>query len=219
MIQLRKELDDEVERAIERLQTHPRAGAVLDGTATREGLAAYYRNVFHAVKHAPVLLHQSYEQLKSDVADPALVGLFEQKRREESGHHMWLAEDLAALGMPLDFTQAQQPSRASKVYRDFHEDIIPMNGHAFLGTAWMLESLALRCAGSAAANLQANARIDGIRPGSEAGLSFLLRHHEEDLDHVAQLGHAIETFVTDPQAHHYVLLCARFTGCLYADMF
>lgn len=219
MSTLLNELEHEVERAIRRLRDHGAARAVLLGTASAETLACYYVSAFDTVQRAPALLHQSHTQLRTDGGHPELVELLHQKSLEENGHHHWLADDLAAIGFPLGHEKTPKASRAATLYGLFHEQVIPLNGHAFLGTAWVLESLAMRCAGEAAKCLQAHGDIAGLTPSSTAGLSFLYRHQEEDVGHVAELARVIDAYVTSESAQHYVLLCARFTATIYADFF
>jgi hypothetical protein len=219
MSTLIRELNQEVDRTVSILERHPRASVVIGGDADADALARYYASAHEAVRHATSLLEQSHLQLKADAGDPELIELLWRKVLEESGHDRWLEADLFAIGRPLGSVNAPEPTAASRLYTRFHREVIPLNGHAFLGTAYMLESLATRCAGTAAKNLQSRARIPGIAPGSRTGLSFLFGHHEEDIGHVAEMARLIERFVVDPAAQRYVMLCARFTGTVYPDFF
>lgn len=213
------ELNHEVGRAIARLYAHPRASVVLRGAASREQLCEYLRNAYFVVQVALPLLRQTFAQLKRDRAHPALIALFDAKCEEEAGHEQWLLDDLEALGMPLTEEQARHPSRASTLYRDFNQQIIALNGQSFLGTAYVLESFSLKCAASTATNLRQSGVIAELRPGSDNGVSFFVRHADADVAHIEELGRIIERYVTDEEAKHWVLLTARFTGAIYADIF
>lgn len=211
MSELTDSLQFELERAVERLHAHPRAGRVLDGTACAAVLARYYMTAHLTVREAPVLLRRAHASLLRSGAAPELIALFARKVAEETGHDRWLENDLAAIGHPLQRISAP----AAELYNTFHHRVTALSGEAFLGTAWVLESLSLRCAGVAAQNLRSKANITGIAQG----LSFLSSHYEADSDHVAQLTAAIERCVTQPAARDYVRLCARFTATVYPDFF
>lgn len=219
MSTLIRELNQEVDRTVNVLEHHPRASVVIGGDADADALARYYASAHEAVRHATSLLQQSHLQLKADGGDAQLVELLGRKCVEESGHDRWLEADLRAIGRPLGGANAPEPTAASRLYTSFHREVIPLNGHGFLGTAYMLESLATRCAGTAAKNLQQRACIAGIAANSSTGLSFLFGHHEEDVGHVAEMARLIERFVVEPAAQRYVLLCARLTGTVYPDFF
>jgi len=216
MDNLLQDLDQEVDLALHRLDTHPQARRVLAGSASAEALARYYVTARHTVRLAPQFLRESYLQLQREAAHPELLALLEHKIEEESGHDAWLTEDLAAIGYA---ERGLRPAPAADLYNAFHAGVIPLSGAAFLGTAWILESLSVRRAGIAAARLQSAARIPGIRPGSTSGLKFLSSHHDADVAHTEAMAEQLTRWITEPRARHYMRLCARFTATVYADFF
>jgi pyrroloquinoline quinone (PQQ) biosynthesis protein C len=209
---LTDQLAFEVERAIARLRAHPRARQVLDGTAAPDLLARYYHSAHRIVRHAPRLLRRSADVLHARAGHPELIVLFERKAEQEAGHERWLERDLSALGYPLAQLDALSAPPAASLYNSFHDQVIGLRGEAFLGTAWILESLAVRCAGGAVDKFRSRAAF-------EAGLSFLRAHAEEDRSHVAELLELIGRCVIEPPAQDYVRLCAEFTGSLYPEFF
>jgi Iron-containing redox enzyme len=204
-----------VDRAVERLHAHPQASRVLDGTAPADTLARYYATAYDTVREAPNLLRRSHDTLKRKGGHPELIALLGSKVEEERGHDRWLADDLAAIGYPHGPGSWPRAAPAAALYNSFHQHITGLRGEAFLGTAWVLESLSLRCAGVAADNLRARGSIAGIANG----VSFLASHHDADVGHVAQLAAAIERCVIEPSAQDYVRLCAAFTASVYPDFF
>jgi len=216
MNSLLQELNQEVDLALHRLDTHPHACRVLDGSVSARGLASYYVSARHTVRLAPHFLRQSYEQLQREGAHPELLALLEHKIEEESGHDAWLTQDLTAIGYA---EHDLRPAPAADLYNTFHAAVIPLSGAAFLGTAWILESLAVKRAGIAAARLQSVARISGIRPDSSVGLRFLSSHHAADIEHTEVMAAQLTRWITQPSAQHYMRLCAHFTATVYADFF
>jgi pyrroloquinoline quinone (PQQ) biosynthesis protein C len=214
-----QELDAEVERALRRIDGHERPRAVIEGVASAQALAQFYASAHEAVRHARSFLSQSADSLESQGGGRELVELLRRKAREETGHDAWLEADLAQIGLPRGGRGTPGPTPAALSYVSFHRDVIALDGHAFLGTAYVLESLAVRRAGVAARSLAARAAIAGLDGARGAGLSFLQRHSEEDVGHVRELGRLVDHYVTQPRARDYVLLCARFTATVYPDFF
>jgi pyrroloquinoline quinone (PQQ) biosynthesis protein C len=212
-------LQREVDLAVHRLQHHQYASQVLDGTASAETLAGYYVTAYEAVRNAPSFLRQSHDQLRQNGGHPELIALLGRKVHEESGHDQWLLSDLTAIGYPPERVDGPRAAPAAALYNSFHQQVIAMRGEAFLGSAWILESLSLRCAGVAATNLRLRSGIAGLAADSAAGLRFLLSHHDADTGHVAELAGMLGRLVTEPAARDYVLLSARFTATVYADFF
>jgi hypothetical protein len=212
-------LQREVDGAVRCLQQHRYASQVLEGTASAATLASYYVTAYEVVRHAQAFLRQSRDQLCEDGGHPELIALLGRKVQEESGHEQWLLSDLVAIGYPPDHVERPRAAPAAALYNTFHQQVIALRGEAFLGSAWILESLSLRCAGVAAANLRLRSGIPGIDTESSAGLRFFVGHHVADTDHVAELAHMLDRCVTEPSARDYVLLCARFTATIYPDFF
>jgi hypothetical protein len=212
-------LQQEVDGAVQRLQQHRHASQVLDGTASAGTLASYYMTAYEAVRHASSFLRQSHDRLRQSGGHPDLIALLGRKADEESGHDQWLLSDLAAIGYPAECVDGPRAAPAAALYNTFHQHVVALRGEAFFGSAWVLESLSLRCAGVAARNLQLRSHIPGIGPDSTAGLRFLLGHHDADVGHVAELARTLDRLISEPAARDYVLLCARFTATIYADFF
>lgn len=212
-------LQQEVEDAVRRLHQHRYASQVLEGTASAATLAGYYMTAYEVVRHASSYLRASHDQLCRSGGHPELIALLARKADEETGHDQWLLSDLAAIDYLPERGDGVRAAPAAALYNSFHEQVIALRGEAFFGSAWVLESLALRCAGVAARNLQRRARIPGIGPDSAAGLRFLISHHDADVGHVAELARTLDRLITDAAARDYVLLCARFTATIYADFF
>ena len=217
--QLSHELNDTLALALDGLAKHPDAAQVLAGTADARTLASYYVTAHAAVSHAVEFLRDSARAVSRGGHAPELAALLAAKAGEESGHERWLESDLAAIGFPLGRPHTPEPTAAARAYVDFHRSVIPLCGEAFLGTAWVLESLAVHCAGVAAKRLCEAGTIPGLSLERACGLRFLLSHAEEDVGHVAALATALDRHVHGNRARAYVKLCARFTATLYADFF
>lgn len=207
----------ESQRAVRRIELHSEAARVLDGTASGPTLAQYYVSAYETVQHAQRYLTVTRDHLRATRGALSLIELFELKCVEEDGHHHWLAADLDAIGFPLGGPTTPRPSRAAHSYVVFHDEVVALCPLGFLGTAWVLESLALHCGGRAAKELQARCG-DPPSAGSD-GLKFLTSHHEADEGHVAEMGRILDFAEISDRDQDYIVTCARFTATVYADFF
>lgn len=219
MDSLSRNFEAVVDGAVANLESHPRAARVLNGTATAAELASYYATAFVAVRQATHFLSKSRDAVRAAGGNAELVALLSAKCDEERGHHDWLAEDMRDIGLPLGAPGTPQPGVAGYLYNTFHDALVPHCGEAFLGTAFVLESLSVRCAGRAADNLRAQGRIAGLAPGSTTGVRFLASHFEADVDHVAEMAEALPRLVQGARARRHMELAARFTATIYPDFF
>lgn len=208
----------EVDFAERRLHEHERSRLVLQGTASPSDLASFYASVHAAVAHATPLLQRCNEKIVSEGRSPALSQLVREKVLEEAGHEAWVAADMEVIGFALGAPGTPAAAPAAHAYVRTNYNLIDLCGPSFLGTAWILESLSIRCAGLAAKNLQRAGLIPGLRPDSNQGVSFLSLHHDADTRHVREL-EQVATLLTDRAAQDYMVLSARLTATLYADFF
>lgn len=219
MIALSDQLHLEVDLAIKRLHQTRRATRVISGNANAGQLAQYYVNAHATVQHATTFLHTSRDTLRSQQGGSKLIELYDVKGQEESGHDTWLANDLAAIGFPLGAASTPTATAQAVFYNDFHHNLTRFCGEAFIGTAWVLEFLATRVAGPCADRLISNGNISGLRKGSAAGLTFLRSHSDADIEHTQELQSVVDNLIQSDAARSYVLMSARFTATLYADLF
>ncbi len=212
--QLIVSLRREVRRGVTGMHEHSGARRVLLGQASSHEYATYLRTAYVAVEQAPSLLRASSDAVRDQGGPDALADLLASKVAEESGHREWLRDDLGFIKQP----EHGPTTRAGQAYVNMSRELIALCGASFLGTAYVLESFSVECAGEAARNLTASGVIAGLRPGSRQGVTFFSAHFDADVGHIEALEKVIRA-AADARAASYMLLAARMTATLYADFF
>lgn len=205
-------LDREADKLIETLDAHPVAKRLFAGTITAGHYACYLEQTEHYVGVARELLRASGERLLETCRHPHLARLLIEKAEEEAGHDAWARADRAAIA---DGEVESGPNVAVQAYIFGHRFEAEMgSGAAFLGTAYVLEALSARRAGSTVRNLLLRSQI----PGIERAVSFLRSHGEEDQGHIAQLAGILRGF-RDPVDTEAILRSARRTRLFFPGFF
>jgi pyrroloquinoline quinone (PQQ) biosynthesis protein C len=202
----------EADKLIDTLDAHPVARTLFDGTITAERYAVYLEQTQHYVSSARELLCASGARLLAGGHHPLLARLLLEKADEESGHDEWARADRAALG--LDRIESG-PNVAVQAYVSTHRFEAEMgSGVAFLGTAYLLETLSARRAASTVRNLLSRRQI----PGIEGAVKFLRAHGEADLEHIARLDSILRS-LAEPEDGEAILRSARRTRQFFPGFF
>lgn len=201
----------EVETLIRDLQGEPAARWLFDGRASREEYTVFLQQTYHYVRWTQPLLERAGRRLAALGRAPGLASLFARKAREEDHHERWALADLGALGRDTRAARRSPPSPAVRAYVAWNRLCVEAGApEGFLGTAFVLEGLSIRCARQAAENLIAHSGI----PGIERAVRFLRGHAAADAHHVGELSAVLEG-VEDPQAREAMVLSARVTRAIY----
>jgi pyrroloquinoline quinone (PQQ) biosynthesis protein C len=167
------------------------------------------------VKWTTPLLALAGERLKRLGRHPVLAELLVQKAGEETGHERWLLADLRNLGWSAERVEATPLAPAVAAYVAWNRFTTEAGSPtAFLGTAYVLESLSVVRAGVAVEALLARGTIPNIRKA----VTFLRGHAGADIEHIAELA-AVLRSLTDPEEQRAVVLSARTTRALYTGLF
>ena len=185
---------DESRRAFE---THP---TVMDAVATGMSVERYRAlllELYHVVWHFNPVCAAAASRLP-DAFAPVRYFLYEHMQ-EESGHEVWVRNDLEAIGIAPDLTAARRPgvhTRALNGYNYWAAD----RGHpcAVLGMLYALEVIASVYGGPFASAIQEALLLDGDR-----GVSFIGSHATMDAQHMAVLRQVLNT-LDDPAAQDAV---------------
>lgn len=208
-------LENETRQLLARLDSHPRARQLFEGTLDAQAYAAFLVQTYHYVRWTRPLLERAGRRLASLGQHPVLAGLLIQKAREESGHERWLLADLKALGWSASVVEHTPPCPAVEAYVAWNrytvEAGLPL---AFLGTAYVLESLSVHRAGEAVQRLIERSGI----PHVHRAMTFLRGHAGADVGHVAELATTLGS-LTEPRECEAIVLSARTTCALYPDLF
>lgn len=208
-------LDLAVHDLVHALDAQPMAVRLMAGDVDAHEYAAFLVQTFLYVRYTRPLLRRAGERMIQLGQTPSLARLFLQKADEEQGHDHWVLADLDAIGFSLDarrWPKASTPVAAYIAWNEFQVDVGWPLG--FLGTAYILESVAFARAGRMAENLVKKNRI----PGIANGVRFLQGHAEADEHHIDELQRVLSALpsASDQAA---IALSAAVTATLYLGMF
>lgn len=169
---------DEDRRAFE---THPVVvAAVADGMSV-ERYRALLLELYHVVWHFNPVCAAAASRL--DDRFTAVRYFLYEHMHEEKGHEVWVRNDLEAVGVPPEATQAHAPGA----------DTLALTGYNYwaadrrhpcsaLGMLYALEVIASVYGGPFAAAIREALLLDGDR-----GVSFIDSHSSMDAQHMAEL--------------------------------
>jgi hypothetical protein len=200
------------EESIRKLDSHPVAGKLVDGSIERASYVRYLRRVARQVRGSGPMLWEAGARL-SKSRRTRLGALFSRKGGEEDGHHLWAESDLAALG-ERPRAQDEMTFAAVEAYMAFGCYCAELEPASVLGIAWTLECLGAARAGTAADALVARSAI----PNIASAVSFLRGHGDADMSHVDALRKALVE-IADPDEADGIVLAARFTARIYLSFF
>ncbi|WP_241758106.1 iron-containing redox enzyme family protein [Myxococcus landrumensis] len=208
-------LDREASALVEVLDSSPSARSLFEGWIDLEGYAHYLAQTYHYVRWTTPLLESAGTRMRQLGMHPALAELLVSKSEEERGHERWLLADLRNLGWTAERVEATPLGGAVKAYVAWNQyttqEGVPT---AFLGTAYVLESLSVRRASGAVARLISAGRI----PNIHKAVTFLRGHGDVDGDHVEALAEVLRS-LDDPKEQEVLIHSARTTRLLYPGLF
>lgn len=208
-------LDLSVTDLLAALDAHPLARRLMAGDIEPYEYAAFLEQTYLYVRQTRPLLRRAGERLHVLRRAPTLARLFLQKADEEQGHELWVLEDLAAIGYPLDERHCPKPSTPIAAYLAWNHFQVEADWPlGFIGTAYLLEALSSASAGKTAANLVKKNHI----PGIQNGVRFLRGHADAD-DHHLDMLRRLLTVVSQPADVEAIALSAAVTATLYLGMF
>lgn len=190
------ESSDASRRAIENL---PKVHSMLKKGLTLIEYRAFLHDLYHIVWHfCPVMkaaLVHCDDRLRAVRAE------LEERIVEETGHELWVLEDVEAVGGDVERVRAEPPSAPVQAMIGFNyyaaERAHPCS---VLGMLYVLEVVASVYGGKAADSI---ARAIG-REVTAGGFRFLSSHATMDADHMAKLNVLLKT-IEDPAAQAAVI--------------
>lgn len=208
-------LEREACALVETLDTDPAARRLFDGSIDSEAYARYLAQTYHYVRWTTPLLESAGARMQRLGLHPTLAELLLSKSEEERGHERWLLADLRNLGWTAECVEATPPCDAVKAYVAWNQYTTRVGvPTAFLGTAYVLESLSVRRAGDTVERLLSAGRI----PNIHKAVTFLRGHGDVDGSHVEELA-AVLRSLDDPEEQPALIHSARTTRLLYPGFF
>jgi thiaminase len=200
--------------SVRKLDEHPVAGRLVDGTIPAEHYTHYLAQVVHQVSGSAAMLRDAGLRLRRSGTHETLAKLLLLKSGEEDGHDHWALEDLRALGVDPAEALSMPACPAVRAYRAYTAYLCDAAPIGVLGVAFVLEWFGYSRATRAANNLVARSHI----PNIAHAVSFLRKHGDADQQHIRTLGEALSSVVL-PRDCHQVLLAAELVASLYVDFF
>lgn len=208
-------LKQEARKLSASIDAHPIARRLHEGTPTLPEYGGFLTQTYHYVRWTGPLLALAAERMKHLGQDPELASLLAHKAHEEAGHELWALNDGIALGLSREAIVEASASPAVESYVAWNRFITRSDTPiAFLGTAYVLESLSLDRGAATVRNLRARCTL----PGIQNALSFLERHATADELHLEQLTQKLAR-LRRPHERERTALSARITRHLYLGLF
>ncbi len=209
------DLRSELDRLVEGLDEREAIKAFRDGTASKDLYVAFLIQTRHYVALTAPCLEAAGKRLKELGRHAELADLFAQKADEESGHDILVDDDLRVLGYePEAVLAANGPGSWITAYNSWIQAATAgQHPAAFLGSAYILEGLAVKRAGVVARALKAAGHI----PAIDKAVTFLELHAEADIDHVDDLERILARF-DDPVERDAIVMTAAATRGAYLGM-
>lgn len=185
-----------------------------NGLLTREEYIRFLAQSRHFVVLSMPTLAKCGERLRSLGKHERLAELLFEKADEEYHHEVLLDNDIEKLGMSAADALSSGPGPWVNAYNAWIAAISESDTPAaYLGSAYVLEALAVHRASQAAKALEANSSI----PAIDKATSFLRVHGEADVGHVEELENVL-VGLDDPVEIESMAVTAEVTRRFYIGM-
>jgi pyrroloquinoline quinone (PQQ) biosynthesis protein C len=187
---------------------------VISGDADWEQYVRFLSASYHYVRWSGFLLARTAEGLRRSQRCPQLLAAVEAKAQEEGPHDLWLLRDLRNCGVNIELIKGAPAPKAIEAYVAWSLTFAEAGSPAFLGAAYTLEFVSMRCAATACQNLRTRNAI----PNVEHALRFLEGHGAADHAHIAELEVVLDT-VHDATDQAEIGFSASVMRALYPSFF
>lgn len=209
-------LHSTVEETIAALMADPTFKTLFDGTATREIYLAFLARTYHYVTYTSFQLEEG-KKITATAPDPFVQAMherFSHHAEEESGHELWILDDIRALGGDVEAVKREDPGAAVKAYAAMVILVLRSgNPLGILGVGALLEGISAKLGTLAANNLRARSTI----PNIENALKFFDSHGEADREHILEQNKTLSS-VPDEQDRRTIRLCIELTAFQYRNL-
>ena len=196
------------------LEQNPQLGRVISGDADWGQYVRFLSASYHYVRWSGFLLARTADGLRRSKRCPQLLVALDAKAQEEGPHDLWLLRDLRNLGVNVELLKGAPAAKAIEAYVAWSSTFAEAGSPAFLGAAYTLEFISMRCATTACRNLRARKAI----PNVEHALRFLEGHGVADHGHIAEL-EAVLDAVPDATDQAEIAFSASVMRALYPSFF
>lgn len=204
-------LTDAVKDDQARLFTVPQIVDGLAGRISRQTYIAYLTEAYHHVKHTVPLLRETLGRVGPD--RPWLTRALEGYIKEESGHELWILNDIANAGGDAAAAKRGPPRPATTAMVDFaYHYIRDVNPVGFFGMVYVLEGTSMQLALRGA-----RALMDALNLPVNC-FSYLTSHGALDVEHMDYFRDIVNR-ISDPRDQNAIIDMARSMFRLFGDVF
>ena len=155
----------------------PLIGDALAGRLDVPTYAAYLTQAFHHVKHTVPLLMQTGARLTDE--QEWLREAIAEYIEEETGHHEWVLNDIAACGYDKEKARRSRPNPETELMVAYAWDLVSrVDPVGFFGMVLVLEGTSVGVASQAADAIQQSTGLP------DTAFSYLRSHGALDMEHI-----------------------------------
>lgn len=183
----------------------------LAGRISRDTYVAYLAQAYHHVRHTVPLMVAARARL--DSGHERFRAALDDYIAEETGHEVWILNDIRAAGGDPDEAVRRGPSAATELMVAYAYDTIHrINPMAFFGMVYVLEGTSIQLASVGAEAVQKSL---GLPP---AAFSYLVSHGALDQEHILFLKGLLDTLDDKADRAAIVHMARRMFG-LFGGVF
>ena len=211
-----KELEKVLNEMIEKLYISPQYLRLISGKISEEEYLYFLTQTYHYVINTPKSLLTAAENL---AGHPNPVYQMSRERfiehaKEETGHHLWVLNDVKGLGYEPEIVTNASPCPAVNAYNAYsHFVVTSANPIALFGEAYILEGFSEKIFPITVKNLETHSQIPNIKQA----MWFIVSHGEADVGHMESLRNVLGK-ITDENDKKAILLCAEVVAQVYANL-
>lgn len=205
-------LENQLEPSRARLYNTRLMKEVESGTLPLNVYKGFVKETYHYVKHttrffvaAASRMPEEYERSRKNLIEYAA---------DESGHEVYLLNDLRALGMVEEEVRNSEPLIETEALTGYHYYLAVFgNPVGIWGNVYAVEGFSNDKSAKAAETLMKSLNLP------KGAVSFLISHGKFDVAHFNNARDLIRKKVTRPEDERAVTYCARASLELYATMY
>jgi pyrroloquinoline quinone (PQQ) biosynthesis protein C len=189
----------------------PQILRALDGEISREVYIDYLTQAYHHVRHTVPLMQATHARL--DDAHAQFRDALDEYIEEETGHELWILDDIAAAGGDAEAAKASEPRPATEFMVSYaYDQVQRINPMSFFGMVYVLEGTSVSLADKGAKAVQQSLGLPST------AFRYLTSHGAIDQDHM-KFFETLMNKVDDPVDQAAIIHMARRMFILFGNMF
>ncbi len=182
----------------------------LRGQIVLDDYVGFLKQAFHHVKHTVPLLMATGARLPDE--KEWLRAAIGEYIEEETGHHEWVLNDIAACGYDKEAARASKPAPATELMVAYAWDLVQrVEPLGFFGMVHVLEGTSISVADKAADAIRSTLRLP------QQAFSYLYSHGALDQEHV-KFFEGLMNRIVDRREQDSIVHAANMFYRLYGDV-